>query len=51
MKNIHTETEDFHHAECEDLTGVDKVSRHHIEIDADVSEEISAIFRISDTLQ
>jgi len=40
-----------HHAECQVLTGVDKVSRHRIEIAADVSEETAAIFRISDTLQ
>jgi hypothetical protein len=51
MKNVCTETDGVHHAECEVLTGVDKVSRHRIEIAADVSEETAAIFRFSDTLQ
>jgi len=51
MKNIRTETDDVHHAKCEVLTVVDKVSRHRIEIAADVSEETAAIFRISNTLQ
>lgn len=51
MKNICTEIDYVHHAKCEGLTCVDKVSRHRIEIAADVSEEIAAIFRISNTLQ
>jgi hypothetical protein len=51
MQNIRTETDGVHHAKCEVLMCVDTVSRHRIEIAADVAEETAAIFRISDTLQ
>jgi hypothetical protein len=50
MNNIRTEIDSVHHLEFEVLTGVDKYSRHRIEIVADVSEETAAIFRIPNTL-
>jgi hypothetical protein len=51
MKNICTETDGVHQAECEILTGVGKVSKNLTDIVTNVSEETAANFRISNTMQ